>query len=79
VGRHPPAARRLAQVAVALPELRVADGPALRLDELRSRAVAGARDRATEFADLARVGALEIPGEGERAVRIIARRLRAAV
>jgi hypothetical protein len=44
--------------------------------ELRARAAEAAADRATELADLARIEALELLGERERALAVLERRLR---
>jgi hypothetical protein len=69
----------LAAHANRLPELRTAGEHGLGLDRLRAGAAEGARARAGELIDSARIEALTMLGERERAVTIIERRLSAPV
>ena len=62
-----------------LPELRTAGEHGLGLEGLRAGAAEGARARASELIDVARIEALTMLGERERAVTIIERRLSAPV
>jgi len=62
-----------------LPELRAAGEHRLGLEVLRARAAEGAQARASELIDSARIEALTMLGERERAAAIIERRLSAPV
>jgi hypothetical protein len=53
------------------------DGATLDPAELRARAAEGAAQRASELADLARIAALELLGERERALAVLERRIEA--
>jgi hypothetical protein len=67
----------LAAHADRLPELRTAGEHDSGLEGLRAAAAEGARARASELIDSARIEALNMLGERERAVAIIERRLSA--
>ena len=69
----------LAAHADRLPELRTAGEHDSGLEGLRAAAAEGARARASELIDSARIEALNMLGERERAVAIIERRLSAPV
>jgi len=62
-----------------LPEHRAAGQHGLGLEVLRAGAAEGAQARASELIDVARIEALNMLGERERAVTIIERRLSAPV
>lgn len=69
----------LAAHADRLPELRTAGEHGSKLEVLRAGAAKGAQARASELIDVARIEALTMLGERERAVTIIERRLSAPV
>lgn len=65
----------LAEHADRLPWLDAPDNATLDPADLRARATEAAADRAIELADLARIGALDILGERERARAVLERRM----